>query len=185
MNRQERQISISNRQQVLQTFSLEPLPSSVERELCEIDELVARHASRLIVPAGLAERIFQASVDRLIGSPRSMPLDPVARWQWRAAGLSRLALAAAMALAFVFAAQFIQSPSAPPINVAMGDQISSDVEWFLLDRPENWSANGSDLGDFNGSPNTEAGSILEIRDISFDDLSRDVSKLLSTSKASS
>jgi hypothetical protein len=182
MNRQDKAIfKTSPRGELF----VEPLPGRFERELQEIDDLVGRAAAGMHVPSGLAERIFQASVDRLIGSPRSLPLEPVARWRFRAAGLSRLALAASLALAFIIAAQFVQTPGRPITNVVMASDTSSDVEWLLVDRPENWSSEGSrSLIEFESDPNAVE-SILETRDLSFDELSRDLSNLLGTQKSSS
>ena len=100
-----------------------PLPPGFEPELREIDDLLSRRARRAETPAGLADRIFRASVD-LLPAPavrrektplvhvvrrRLLPrLGPTAQWRGYAA------LAASLGLAFVLAALFTRGPVLRP-----------------------------------------------------------------------
>jgi hypothetical protein len=100
-----------------------PLPPGVEPELREVDDLLSREAKQAEVPAGLADRIFSASVGDLPRPAvrrRPAPVVHVARrsllsrfgpaGQWR----GYAAMAASLGLAFVLASVFMRGPASQP-----------------------------------------------------------------------
>jgi hypothetical protein len=95
-------------------------------ELRHVDELLGRYARREPVPAGLIERVFDASVG-LLPSPRRRR-EPVLRLQpaITASLWGRLALAASIALAFFVAGRIL------PVD-GSGSLLSPDVELALLE----------------------------------------------------
>jgi hypothetical protein len=99
-----------------------PLSSDFDSELRRVDELLARQARRVVTPATLVDRVFEASVGllpaplvRVSSGRRELPLvmagHRVLRFRTSFA-LGRLALAASVALAFVLAVRFMQAPAA-------------------------------------------------------------------------
>jgi hypothetical protein len=89
-------------------------------ELREVDDLLGRYARRQPTPAGLVDRIYEASVGLLPGRRRQEPvlvLRPAFTGSWA----GRLAMAASIALAF-FVGGRLATESGP------GARLSPDVE---------------------------------------------------------
>ena len=93
----------------------EPLASDVAPGLRRLDASLGRLAHGADVPAGLARRVFTASVRLLPVRPLTAAAGrraPTTSWRWPDLGVlsGRLALAATLALAFVMAARFLERP---------------------------------------------------------------------------
>ena len=145
-----------------------------------IDHLLDREARTHLIPDGLSERIFRASVERLpqreTARPRrrSLLLAPLVPGRFTLWG--RLAMAASIALVFVFAMQ-IQGPALRPeprgLELAV---LTPDEELVLLDvdsRIESLFATG-DVASMG-----EGEHIVFTRDMTFRDLRDDVLMLAS------
>lgn len=138
-------------------------------ELREVDELLGRYARREPVPAGLVERVFDASVGMLPGRPRqpALRLQPVITTSlW-----GRLAMAASIALAFFVAGRIL--PMREP-----GSLLSPDVELVLLDYA---GAGDLDVSQrFRELEEARYGAmerLLVTRDMTFRDLAGDLANL--------
>ncbi len=139
-------------------------------ELREVDELVGRYARREPVPAGLVERVFDASVGMLPGRRRREPvlrLQPVIT----ASLWGRLALAASITLAFFVSDRIL--PMREP-----GSLLSPDVELSLHEY-----ARAGDLDvhrRFRELEEARFGAVerlLVTRDMTFRDLAGDLANL--------
>ncbi len=141
-------------------------------ELREVDELLGRHARGQPVPAGLIDRVFDASVGMLPSRRRrrepALRLQPVvATFLW-----GRLALAASIALAFFVAGRIM--PMHEP-----GSLLSPDVELVLLE-----FAGAEDLDIYRSFREIEeprygaVERLLMTRDMTFRDLAGDLANLI-------
>jgi hypothetical protein len=126
----------------------------VPPDLREVDELLEWHARQQPVPAGLIDRVFDASVGLL---PSHRPRrQPVLRLQptimdslW-----SRLAMAASIALAFIVAARMLPvsgpgsllSPDVELVQLDYGAPGDLDVHWRFRAREEAWYGQVERLG---------------------------------------
>jgi hypothetical protein len=134
-----------------------------------VDELLGRYARREPIPAGLVERVFDASVGMLPGRPRqpALRLQPVITTSlW-----GRLAMAASIALAFFVAGRIL--PMREP-----GSLLSPDVELVLLDYA---GAGDLDVSQrFRELEEARYGAmerLLVTRDMTFRDLAGDLANL--------
>jgi hypothetical protein len=112
-------------------------------ELREVDELLGRYARQQPAPAGLIERVFDASVGMLPSRRRGEPalrLQPlITTSQW-----GRLAMAASIALAFFVAARIMvmREPStlmSPDVDLTLLEYAEAgdlDVHWRFPDIEE-------------------------------------------------
>ncbi len=157
----------------------DPLPAEFGPELGRVDDAVAQAASGAPLPAGLADRVFEASVARM---PRPLlrpaTLRPAAR-RWagtapvRSSRWSRLAMAASVALAFGVASWLVRPPvpSTSPQNRRLladsrnDDILAPDVVWLLMQPAA------------EGDP--EVASLLDTEDMTFDDLAGELAMLVS------
>ena len=158
----------------------DPLPAEFGPELGRVDDAVAHAASGAPLPAGLADRVFEASVARM---PRPLlrpaTLRPAAR-RWagtapvRSSRWSRLAMAASVALAFGVASWLVRPPVPPPspenrgvlvITSTTDDVLAPDVVWLLMQpAAEN---------------DPEVALLLDTEDMTFDDLAGELAMLVS------
>ncbi|MHC4127799.1 MAG: hypothetical protein ACYTE6_15905 [Planctomycetota bacterium] len=139
-------------------------------ELREVDELLGRHARQQPVPAGLIERVFDASVGMLPSRRRepALGLRPVITTSlW-----GRLAMAASIALAFFVAGRVMPLREASTL-------LSPDVELVLLEYAE-----ADDLDVHQRFPRIEEARygaverLLVTRDMTFRDLAGDLANLV-------
>ncbi len=150
--------------------SPEPLPAEFSAGLREIDDRLALEARRALVPDGLAERVLRASVASVASPPRARRLRPVRPTReplWSVAW-GRLALAASVALAMGAALWLFQGPS-PQRGFDPGDHaargaLPPEVEWLLMES----AAEGD----------REFASLLDTRDLTFDDLVGELAMLV-------
>ncbi len=156
----------------------DPLPADFGPELGRVDDAVAHAATGAPLPAGLADRVFEASAAPMTRLQLRPPtLRPaVRRWAGtapvRGCRWSRLALAASVALAFGVASQLVRppAPSASPENrewlvvASPTDVLAPDVVWLLM-QP---AAEGD----------TEVASLLVTEDMTFDDLAGELAMLV-------
>lgn len=113
----------------------------VPPELREVDELLEWHARQQPVPAGLIDRVFDASVGLL---PSRRPRrQPVLRLEPAITGSlwGRLAMAASIALAFIVAGRMLPvggpgSMLSPGIELVQGGPGDLDVHWRFRAREE-------------------------------------------------
>lgn len=152
----------------------DPLPAEFGPELGRVDDAVAQAASGAPLPAGLADRVFEASVARM---PRPLlrpaTLRPAAR-RWagtapvRSSRWSRLAMAASVALAFGVASWLVRPPAPPasPESRRLLVDSRTDVLVWLLMQPA-----------AEGDP--ELASLLETEDMTFEDLAGELAMLVS------
>ena len=146
-----------------------------------INEMLAGEASRVPLPPGLVQRVYQASVTHLAGPPeiarrpaRSYWVEPLIHG--RLAAWGRLAMAASIGVAFLVSLRvmrFQPRASAPPVAALV---LSPDEELVLFDLEA-----GVDrvLGLATDSPLGEIANILLTRDMTFRDLAADVAVLAS------
>ncbi len=147
----------------------DPLPAAFGPQLGRVDDAVAQAASGAPLPAGLADRVFEASVARM---PRPLlrpeTLRPAAR-RWagtapvRSSRWSRLAMAASVALAFGVASWLVRPPVPPAGPENRG--LQPDVVWLLMQPAA------------EGDP--EVASLLDTEDMTFDDLAGELAMLVS------
>jgi hypothetical protein len=100
----------------------EPLPDTFEPELRRIDELLRDEAASTSVPAGLAERVYAASVP-MLPRPEALPA-PLRRV---GGGRARqLAMAASMGLSILAAVAYLARPGEirTPASVAIASDYS-------------------------------------------------------------
>ena len=154
----------------------DPLPAEFGPELGRVDDAVAQAASGAPLPAGLADRVFEASVARM---PRPLlrpaTLRPAAR-RWagtapvRSSRWSSLAMAASVALAFGVASWLVRPPASPEnrsllVDSRTDDVLAPDVVWLLMQPAA------------EGDP--EVASLLDTEDMTFDDLAGELAMLVS------
>ncbi len=157
----------------------DPLPAEFGPELGRVDDAVGQAAGGAPLPAGLADRVFEASVARM---PRPLlrptTLRPAAkRWAGaapvRSSRWSRLAMAASVALAFGVAGWLVrppvpqESPENRRLLVASptDDVLAPDVVWLLMQpAAEN---------------DPEVALLLDTEDMTFDDLAGELAMLVS------
>ena len=167
-------------------MSREPLPADIEQDLLDVDVLASRAADASDVQAGLADRVYRASVHLLPGSP--LPLVASRRviptWATRRAVVGRIALAASVGLAFVIASQLtvrsttIQTPGEPAIIVAAIKPLSTAEEWLLVDRVNDMTPNGGErLVEFETPRPTAIDGLVEVSVLSLDQLASDMRDL--------
>jgi hypothetical protein len=111
----------------------EPLPETFEPELRRIDELLRDEAASIAVPAGLAERVYGASV-RMLPRPTALPA-PLRR---TGGGRARqLAMAASMGLSILAAVVYLARPGEirTPGSVALASDYSYLAEVDPLAEP--------------------------------------------------
>ena len=150
----------------------DPLPADFSPGLREIDERLAREARREAIPMGLADRVLRASLDYL-PSPRPRRLQPVRTTReplWSVAW-GRLALAASVVLAVGAALWLVQGRSGPTGDdmVKAGDggvrgALPPEVERLLMEPV--------------GGGDSELASLLDTRDLTFDDLAGELAMLV-------
>lgn len=124
----------------------EPLPVEFEPDLRAIDALLRQHAEEAGIPAGLADRVFDASAAELprpqVAPRRGPALKPALPWwTWRMPSRrpwrGGLAMAASLGLAFIVAAIYLSKPShAVEGPSGLEAALAVDIEWSLeeLDR---------------------------------------------------
>lgn len=152
----------------------EPWPGSgLSPELAEIDSMMSRCARRQPVPEGLADRVFDASVELLPARRRRggrvlrlRPARPVSISSW-----GRLAMAASIAIAFFTAS--LLTPLGGPRKL-----LSPDVELALLefagaaDAELPWT-----LRELDDPQLGQVAHLLVTRDMTFRDLTSDLAAL--------
>ncbi len=124
-------------------------PESTARDLSPqfqaVDDMLGRQARRLRVPAGLIDRVFQASVGLLPGRVQTPQIEVVARIGVRHSWWSRAALAASIAMACTLSLRIVPTPSLPQLVWGIDTQIQpvyrevvgrtlNDMEHLLLTR---------------------------------------------------
>ncbi len=146
------------------------LPSEGDPELAQIEAALFRMARRRHAPAGLAGRVFDASVGllpaRRLRRARLFKLEPVSFGSvW-----GRLALAASIAVAFVVAIRSMpqERPRSP---------LSQAVELVLLESAGAAPADLQGLWRFEDPRYGAVESLLVTRDMTFRDLSGDLARL--------
>ncbi len=149
----------------------DPLPADFSPGLREIDDRLAREARRETVPMGLADRVFRASVEYLPSPPRPRRLRPVrtAREPLWSLAWGRLALAASVVLAVGAALWLVQGRSGRIERVEIGDvavrgALPPEVERLLMEPV--------------GGGDSELASLLDTRDLTFDDLAGELAMLV-------
>ena len=142
----------------------EPLGGDVAPELRRLDTTLGRLALSADVPAGLARRVFAASVRLLPVRPLAPAAErraPTTSRRWPDLGVlcGRLALAATLALAFVMAARFLERPLSAADSVLLAD-----------------------LGFLESDPleqlDSEFAYLLETRTVTFDEVSGEINSIL-------
>ncbi len=137
----------------------EPILSA---ELQRVDDLIARYARRVRVPpAGLIDRVYEATVVRLPRSRHSPLLVPVLR----ASLWGRLALAASIGLVFVVASQHLRARRHLPLT----PEEVLVLDWVDYTQLGLRPVTGQGDGDFE--------NLLLTKDMTFDDLSSDLAML--------
>ena len=149
----------------------DPLPADFSPGLQEIDDRLAREARREAVPMGLADRVLRASVEYLPSPPRPRRLQPVrtAREPLWSLGWGRLALAASVVLAVGAALWLVEGPTARVDMVVVGD---GGVRGALLPEVERL------LMEPAAGVASELASLLDTRDLTFDDLAGELAMLV-------
>ena len=97
------------------SFDPESTARDLPPQLQAVDDMLGRQARRLRVPAGLIDRVFQASVGLLPGRVQSPQIEVVARIGLRHSWWSRAALAASIALACTASLRIVQTPTLPQL----------------------------------------------------------------------
>lgn len=145
----------------------EALPDYFERDLAEIDGLLAR-TSRTHMPSGLIDRMFRASAPLLPTAPLRLSPAPVPAAARSVNWMSRLALAAVVALMCSVSLQFLTVPESPP----------TEVEWLLtMGRSADGSPELDALIDTGSIAGTEVGVLLDMRDLDIGRLHGELSRL--------
>ena len=138
--------------------------------LAELEATLSRYARRRHAPAGLADRVFDASVGLLPSRrprrARVFKLEPISLGSmW-----GRLALAASIALAFLVAVRFMpQERARSPLSPA--------AELVLLESAGATPADLRELWRFEDSRYGAVESLLVTRDMTFRDLTGDLARL--------
>ena len=144
----------------------DPLPADFSPGLREIDDRLAREARREAVPLGLADRVLRASVEYLPSPPRPRRLQPVREPLW-SLGWGRLALAASVVLAVGAALWLVEGPTERMVVVGDGGvrgALLPEVERLLMEPAAGVAS--------------ELASLLDTRDLTFDDLAGELAMLV-------
>ena len=126
-------------------FDPESTARDLPPQLQAVDDMLGRQASRLQVPAGLIDRVFQASVGLLPGSVQSPQIEVVARIGLRHSWWGRAALAASIALACTLSLEVVHTPTLPQLVWSIDTEIQpvyrevvgrtlNDMEHLLVTR---------------------------------------------------
>ncbi len=158
-------------------FDLEGHP--IDPELRRVDRAVERLARSQSIPTGLAERLYQASVEHL-PTPQKIQVDFQQTQRshrsrsWRSPAFSRLAMAAAVGLAFIVAiwAMTESTPTPLPYQTSMIANTNSGSNIVLFAKP---------IGP-ERSPLTRTGKAVFV--VSRDDVASPVSQLMETDRMS-
>lgn len=127
------------------SFDPESTARDLPPQLQAVDDMLGRQARRLRVPAGLIDRIFQASVGLLPGGVQTPQIEVVARIGLRHSWWSRAALAASIALACTASLRIVHAPTLPQLVWGIDTQIQpvyrevvgrtlNDMEHLLVTR---------------------------------------------------
>ena len=127
------------------SFDPESTARDLSPQLQAVDDMLGRQARRLRVPAGLIDRVFDASVELLPGRVQSPQIEVVARIGLRHSWWSRAALAASIALACTFSLRIVQVPTLPQLVWGIDTEIQpvyrevvgrtlNDMEHLLVTR---------------------------------------------------
>jgi len=150
------------------------LPASYGDDLRRIDGLLTAHASRRQLPVGLNDRVFELSAPRLL---RTSPTYSFAAAHRRQRTLmSRLAMAASIALAFLVGRTVVNMPSDGPMMadggngstpmtiqpLAMAAPLSADAEWVLMESAGNGARDLSMMPDVRNATYADLTRDLEI-----------------------
>ena len=124
-------------------------PESTARDLSPqfqaVEDMLGRQARRLRVPAGLIDRVFQASVGLLPGRVQTPQIEVVARIGLRHSWWSRAALAASIALTCTLSLRIVHAPTLPQLVWGIDTEIQpvyrevvgrtlNDMEHLLVTR---------------------------------------------------
>ena len=127
------------------SFDPESTARDLSPQLQAVDDMLGRQAGRLQVPAGLIDRVYQASVGFLPGRVQSPQIEVVARIGLRHSWWSRAALAASIALACTASLRVVHTPTLPQLVWGIDTQIQpvyrevvgrtlNDMEHLLVTR---------------------------------------------------
>ncbi len=105
------------------SFDSQSMARDVSPDLQVVDTLLGRQARSLRVPAGLIDRVFQASVGLLPGRAHSPQIEVVARIGLRQSWWSRAALAASIAMACTVSLRIVPLPSLHNLVAGIDTQI--------------------------------------------------------------
>lgn len=146
----------------------EALPAHFEQDLRQIDALVAR-ASRVRMPAGMVDRVFSASAPLLRPAPpASLPLVTTTGAARPVNWMSRLAMAAVVALVCSISLQFLSVPESPPREVE---------RLLVMGRSADGSPALDALMDTGSFADSEVGVLLDMRDLDIGRLHGELSQL--------
>ena len=126
-------------------FNPESTACDLSPQLQAVDDMLGRQASRLQVPAGLIDRVFQASVGLLPGRVQTPQIEVVARIGLRHSWWSRAALAASIALTCTLSLRIVHAPTLPQLVWGIDTEIQpvyrevvgrtlNDMEHLLVTR---------------------------------------------------
>ncbi len=141
------------------SFDPESTARDLPPQLQAVDDMLGRQASRLRVPAGLIDRVFQASVGLLPSRVQTPQMEIVARIGLRHSWWSRAALAASIALACTASLRIVHTPTLPQLVWGIDTQI----------QPVYREVVGRTLNDME--------HLLVTRDMTIDDLDMDLAML--------
>ncbi len=141
------------------SFDPESMARDVSPNLQAVDTMLGRQARSLRVPAGLIDRVFQASVGLLPGRAHAPQIEVMARIPLRDSWWSRAALAASIAIACTVSLRIVHSPSL--------QQLVSDIDTQI--QPVYHEVVGRTLNDME--------YLLATRDMTVDDLDMDLALL--------
>ncbi len=127
------------------SFDPESTARDLSPQLQAVDDMLGRQARRLRAPAGLIDRVFQASVRLLPGRVQTPQIEVVARIGLRHSWSSRAALAASIALACTLSLRIVQTPTLPQLVWGIDTEIQpvyrevvgrtlNDMEHLLVTR---------------------------------------------------
>ena len=128
------------------SFDPESTARDLSPQLQAVDDMLGRQARRLRVPpAGLIDRVFQASVGLLPGRVQTPQIEVVARIGLRHSWWSRAALAVSIALACTLSLRVVHAPTLPQLVWGIDTEIQpvyrevvgrtlNDMEHLLVTR---------------------------------------------------
>ena len=141
------------------SFDPESMARDVSPDLHAVDTLLGRQARSLRVPAGLIDRVFQASVGLLPARSHTPQIEVVATIGYRHSWWSRGALAASIALACTISLRIVPLPSLHQLVSGIDTQIQPVYRQVV----------GRTLNDME--------HLLVTRDMTIDDLDMDLALL--------